>query len=261
MTGWLDPVRRALDARATALDFFVRDDDAGWADARLFELLDLFESRQMPIDLAVIPAAATPALAGDLSGRIKRGAAIGLHQHGWSHANHQPDGRPCEFGTSRPVAEQARDIASGQQVLQSLFGGHLDPMFTPPWNRCTRETGACLRACGIDAISRDATAGSIATVGLAEIPIRVDWFARRKGARLSLGEWADDLAAMVSAVEPLGLMLHHAQMNEEEQRACALVLDVMTGHPRVRPLLMREAAGIALETRRKPCPHSSARRC
>ena len=57
MSAWLDPVRHALDSRATPVAVFVRDDDAGWDDAALARLLDVCATHRAPIDLAVIPAA------------------------------------------------------------------------------------------------------------------------------------------------------------------------------------------------------------
>ena len=56
MSDWLDPVRAALDAASDPVPFFFRDDDAGWENELLWELLDRFEARQVHIDLAVIPA-------------------------------------------------------------------------------------------------------------------------------------------------------------------------------------------------------------
>src|SRR4051812_44895721 len=87
---WLDPVRGALEANAASV--FFRDDDAGWADARLCALLDRFERHGLPADLAVIPAALDHRLAGELRRRAAT-QRLGLHQHGFAHRNHEPDGR------------------------------------------------------------------------------------------------------------------------------------------------------------------------
>ena len=40
MRNWLKPIADALHERATSLQIFVRDDDAGWDDARLMRLVD-----------------------------------------------------------------------------------------------------------------------------------------------------------------------------------------------------------------------------
>ena len=239
MNGWLAPVARALDRRVTPLDVFVRDDDAGWVDDRLYALLDAFGARQWPIDLAVIPAAVHRRLAAELLRRADAGAAIGLHQHGFSHANHEVEGRPCEFGSWRSRELQQRDIAEGRKRLLGFFGPAIDPIFTPPWNRCAPFTWQCLLDTGLAAISRDRTAPPLAPA-LAECAIHVDWFARAKGTRLGPVEWAERLALEVSlATAPLGLMLHHAAMDRDELAAFEALLRLFT-EKGARGMLMRD---------------------
>src|SRR5918912_1563742 len=114
MGDWLDPVRDALDAAAGPVEVFFRDDDAGWSDGRLLDLLDAFADRCVVLDLAVIPAALEPWLAGELRDRADLGE-VRLHQHGYAHVNHEPAGRKCEFGPSRGRAAQAGDIAAGRE--------------------------------------------------------------------------------------------------------------------------------------------------
>lgn len=244
MSAWLDPIVRAVDARREPLEIFFRDDDAGWADTRLFALLDLCAEYACPIDLAVIPAAVSDALGAGLLARIHAGASIGLHQHGFSHVNHESEGRPCEFGPSRPEAAQQHDIVTGRRALLARFGPALDPIFTPPWNRCTAATAACLRDNGITAISRDRSAGSLNVPGLAECPIRVDWFARHKGARLTHEQWAARAAdAIADTNVPLGIMLHHALMDREERCVLADLMQHFAKSPRVHRMLMRSVRG------------------
>ena len=101
---WLDPVRRALDEGPSTV--FFRDDDAGWGDERLWALLDLFDRRALPVDLAVIPAELHPTLTAELTVRARAGR-VHLHQHGFAHVNHEPTGRKCEFGPARPYEAQA----------------------------------------------------------------------------------------------------------------------------------------------------------
>src|SRR5918999_1078613 len=151
---WLGAVQGALDAAPAAVPFFFRDDDAGWGDARLVALLDLFAARGLPVDLAVIPAELDAGLARELVAR----PAVGLHQHGYAHANHEREGRKCEFGPSRPEAVQRADVEAGRARLLALLGLRLDPIFTPPWNRCTAATGRCAAALGLTVLSREARA-------------------------------------------------------------------------------------------------------
>jgi hypothetical protein len=98
---WLDSLRAALDEASGPVDFFLRDDDAGWDDERLFAMLEVVERHALPIDLAVIPQALSPSLADSLIAQQARSdAQLGLHQHGLAHRNHESDGRKCEFGPS-----------------------------------------------------------------------------------------------------------------------------------------------------------------
>jgi hypothetical protein len=236
---WLAPLRRALDAAPRPVEIFLRDDDAGWDDARLFELLDLVAARELPIDLAVIPDALRPELAVELRERARRSPArLGLHQHGFAHLNHEREGRKCEFGRSRPAAAQFADIGEGMRLLAAMLGPALDPIFTPPWNRCTEDTGHCLAAFGFAALSRESRAPALGVEGLAELSVTVDWFAHRKGVRLTRAEVGELLADGCRSGEPLGLMLHHAAMDPTELGALADLLDLLARHEaaRVRPM-------------------------
>src|SRR4051812_14537877 len=171
MDSWLQPVASALDGARAPVPVFFRDDDAGWDDGRLLALLDRFASRELPVDLAVIPAEVDAALARELAAR----PGVGLHQHGLGHVNHEREGRRCEFGPSRDLAAQRRDIQAGRDRLGDLFGERLDPIFTPPWNRCTPDTGAALAELGLRILSREARAIPLDVPGLLELPIHIDW--------------------------------------------------------------------------------------
>src|SRR3954470_22008778 len=167
---WLQPLRARLNARDRPLTLFFRDDDAGWADERLFELMDRFEERRLPLDLAVIPQALSAPLAAELRERQEAsGGRVGLHQHGFAHVNHETEGRKQEFGPSRSADEQREDIATGLAELERLLGGCLQPVFTPPWNRCTEATGRCLAELGFRVLSREHRAEPLRVDGLAEV--------------------------------------------------------------------------------------------
>ncbi len=197
MVRWLDPVAEALDAAPAAVRVFFRDDDAGWSDDRLRVLLDRFAAHGLPLDLAVIPKALRGSLAREL--RARAGDRLALHQHGLAHANHEPEGRKFEFGPSRSRDAQRADIEAGRELLFERLGELVQPIFTPPWNRCTAETGEVLVELGFTALSRDRTAGRLGLPGLAELPIDVDWFATRRGRPLGREAVGAQLAAAVRA--------------------------------------------------------------
>jgi len=243
---WLDPLRAALDAAERPVDFFLRDDDAGWDDERLFALLDVCGDYGLPIDLAVIPQALGPSVAAALVDRAEDDpGSLGLHQHGFAHTNHEPSGRKHEFGPSRGYRAQRQDIAEGQRRLRELLGPHLDPIFTPPWNRSTQTTADCLVELGFVALSREARAEAIEAPGLTELPVSVDWFAHHRGTRLAPAEVASLAARATESAEPVGIMFHHAVMPDDELGQAAELLSLLSEHRQtiVRP--MRELLAAA----------------
>jgi peptidoglycan/xylan/chitin deacetylase (PgdA/CDA1 family) len=237
MVRWLDPVAAALDAADQPVNVFFRDDDGGWRDDRLRELLALFEARALPLDLAVIPRALHPGLAREL--RARAGERLALHQHGFAHVNHEPEGRKYEFGPSRPRATQLRDIEAGRDLLYERLDGNVQPIFTPPWNRCTAETGHCLAELGFRVLSREARAEPLNVPGLRELPVRIDWFARRHGTRLTLAELAERIAQAIATDGPVGVMFHHAVMDAGDMERAAELLTLVAGHERAlaRPMM------------------------
>jgi len=245
---WLEPLRAALDAAPAPVPFFFRDDDAGWRDDRLGHLLDLFARLGLPLDLAVIPAALEREGAIELRGRLQQaGGRLGVHQHGYAHQNHEPEGRKCEFGPARDHGQQLGDIEAGRTRLDQLLGRAVEPIFTPPWNRCSETTGACLVELGFDVLSREARAAPLGIPQLRELSVHVDWSGRRDGVRLPLEPIAELAAAAVERGGPVGIMLHHAVMDENELQAVGELLTLLAGHDLARCLRMRDSLREAAE--------------
>jgi peptidoglycan/xylan/chitin deacetylase (PgdA/CDA1 family) len=220
-------LRTALDEAPAPVEVFFRDDDAGWGDERLLELIARFEATGLPLDLAVIPAELTPRLAETLRER-----PVGLHQHGYAHVNHQREGRRCEFGSDRSRAQQQDDIARGRERLRELLGDRLDPFFTPPWNRCTRDTGEALVALGFAALSREHRAEPLGL--LPEVSVHLDV------ARLTPEELDARFAAHVRAGGPVGVMFHHAVMEDADLGRAAALLELLASHANVAPRTLAE---------------------
>jgi hypothetical protein len=218
----LEALRRELDGAATPVTFCFRDDDAGWAHARLFALLDVFEHYSVPLDLAVIPAALDGALAQQLLRRGREGLAF--HQHGLAHANHEPSGRAYEFGPSRSWREQRRDLEVGARRLAEVLG-ETEPIFTPPWNRCTHVTASCLLDLGFRALARDASAPTFDLDGLQELTVHVDWARPDASTRL---------AAAARAPGPVGVMLHHELIGPAERDEVERLLVLLAEHENAR---------------------------
>jgi hypothetical protein len=238
---WLNPLRAALDAAPATVEFFLRDDDAGWDDDRLFAMLDVVGRRRLAIDLAVIPEALGPQLARSLSQLWAQwDGRLGLHQHGFAHRNHEPQGRKCEFGPSRARDAQRRDLLEGRGLLESLLPGHIQPVFTPPWNRCERITAELLAESGYRVLSRHVGEPPASVPGLVEAPVSVDWsYAKRDGHRLTPAQLGELAAERVQLASPVGINLHHAVMDGAELEQLDELCGVLSEHPAAhcRPLL------------------------
>jgi hypothetical protein len=245
MTAWLDPLRQALDESDIFIDFFFRDDDVGWATGEFRMLLACFRRYSVPLDIAAIPNVLTTELADEICAIYDQSPALlGVHQHGYSHTNHEVSGRKCEFGVSRAYQDQYRDIKRGKIQLEAMLGSVLDPIFTPPWNRCTEITGECLSELGFHVLSRDATAPSLALSDLKELPISIDWFAKKNGERLNSQSLGILMAQTVKQRQQVGIMLHHELMNADELDRLNDLLFLLCTHRQGRCRLMAEIAAV-----------------
>jgi hypothetical protein len=227
---WLEPLWEALDRAKRPVKFFFRDDDIGWGDDRLFPLLDVFAHAGVDLDLAVIPMAVTSLLAERLLARaVKTRGALGFHQHGLAHLNHESRGKKCEFGPSRPIEDQRADIVQGRERMHALLGSAVTPIFSPPWNRCTEGTVGVLENLGFVGLSCDAMRqGS----ELAQLPVTVDFCLKPlEPAEARLGSLLSESAQRDPAV---GVMLHHAQMSDDRLARCRELIELIASHPNAR---------------------------
>jgi predicted deacetylase len=229
-----------LDNVQAPLTFFLRDDDAGWEDARLYSLLDLIEKLNRPIDLAAIPCALHQDSARELRDRIDSTAGkLRIHQHGYAHLNHQVEGRSCEFGSDRQQSAQKSDLILGTRLLRDHFHERLDTLFTPPWNRCSVDTPKLLAELGFTALSRDRSAS--AQQELQELSVDVDWSKHYRNAGLQGVVHALRMAILARQRDrgALGLMLHHAAMDSSELARLQLILSALAEHPKIQWVSMK----------------------
>ena len=135
-----DGLKRAF---ASALDeaerqrrpikFWWRDDDAIEPTPQLEKLLNIRETAQKPLHLAVIPALLKPQLAPALPDE-----EVTVLQHGFAHKNHEPQGAlKSEFGPHRKAGLAGANLQKGRAILQEAFGAQFFHAFVPPWNRMT----------------------------------------------------------------------------------------------------------------------------
>ena len=235
MENWLEPVKSALEGIKSQVTVFFRDDDAGWCYDRLFKLIDCFSEYALPLDLAAIPQEFDVANAASLRCSIEASEhRIGIHQHGFRHLNHQQNGRKCEFGQDRSLAQQKFDIWMGKSQLNDYFGDHVSKIFTPPWNRCNQDTVEALIDLEFTAISRDETAQPLKTGPLIELSVGIDWFKKKAGVRLEYNEIGSQIGAAIWKNNPLGLMLHHAEMDRNERSMLKELLALLHSQSNVK---------------------------
>lgn len=238
----LDSTDRSFDDRddceaVRPIEVFFRDDDAGWADDKLLALCDLFTDRA-PVDLAVIPLEIDTPLASNL---LTHPAQLGFHQHGYAHRDHQAAGKKCELADTRPPTAIRHEIEAGQIRLHRLFGDRLDPIFTPPWNRCGRIAAETLFDLGVRALSRDTGAAPFADIDLIELPVTVDWVKfSRLGRSTGSDPWqpldqalAEVVVISAASTAPVGIMLHHEVMEAGDLFALDTLIELLCRHSSV----------------------------
>lgn len=238
-------VSEALADRQAPLRVFFRDDDAGWADECLQELLAEFVTRDLPLDIAVIPEAVSERTAKVVKRALRKSDKISIHQHGFAHVNHQMSGRSSEFGSDRNYEQQRKDIETGQNMLKEMFGTSPKPIFTPPWNRCTADTAAALQSLDIKFLSRIVGSDPIRT-DLSELPVAVDWLKKRKGAYLNHTELVKYISSRLRTEDSaVGVMLHHEHMDRENRKLLFEFIEALQDSRKVSFHTMVEAAHIS----------------
>src|SRR5215469_6309029 len=105
MTTWDDLFAELDRWPAGEATFWWRDDDAIAASDALKRLLQISD---LPLAIAVIPALAQPSLVEQIAE-----PRIDVLQHGYSHADHEPDGRKTELGSARSVPIMQEELRHG----------------------------------------------------------------------------------------------------------------------------------------------------
>lgn len=269
MSDW-QALQRELEAwRAAdrATTFWWRDDDAVACTPALERLLDLAGRNRIPLNLAVIPARATKALAARLADAA---TPVAVLQHGFEHANHASDGeKSVELGLHRPSVAICQELARGRAMLTATFGEQAAPVLVPPWNRVAEEFVPELSGLGFRGLStHTARAASRPANGLVVCNTHLDVM-RWRPKREFLGETeALDLlighlrarrqaAATPSAAglpaadpdEPSGILTHHLDMDEAAWDFVARLLAVLGAHADVRWLTADEAFQLSTASR------------
>lgn len=121
---------------------FIRNDDAWTLDEPFQFFFDQMMIREIPVVYAVIPGKMEADFVSFLcSARKQYPRLINIVQHGWMHVNHSGgEIRKYEFGPSRTLEQQGRDIDSGLKRMRAAFGDDFLPAFVPPFHGFDENT-------------------------------------------------------------------------------------------------------------------------
>ncbi len=229
----------ALAEAGRPVTIYFRADDIAIPEPPLLRLLEAFSVHRMPLALALVPAWLTPSRWAVFQRWDAEHPDLWCwHTHGWRHVNHEAVGRKSEFGSSRLPAEMRNDLIQGMTRLRDLLGDRFSPIFTPPWNRCSREAMEELQSLGYLAVSRDFGATPPPPHPLVDIPVDVDLHTRKE--RSVSDGWRALFPQMRNAFDrgSCGFMIHHQRMNESAFRFLEDLLGVLSAHPSIRPVNM-----------------------
>ncbi len=195
-----------------------RDDDAADVGPSLERLLELHRRTGVPLALAVVPAAATPALAA----RLAAEPAVDVLQHGYAHVDHAPaSDKKSELGAHRPAMLVLGELGTGRLAMERLFGERPLPVLVPPWNRIAPALVPALPEIGFSGLSTFGARTRVEPVrGLRQVNTHldlVDWHDGRRfvGEDAALARLVGALAAArAGETEPIGILSHHLAMDE-----------------------------------------------
>jgi hypothetical protein len=91
-----------------------------------------------------------------------------------------------------------------------------------------------VRDLGFDVLSRDLSAGRADVPGLVELPVTVDWFAKRHKVPVDRAGRGSLLAERAAGPEPVGVMLHHQVMSDQDRHDLDMLLALVAEHPAAR---------------------------
>ena len=228
MVGWR-ALAEELDAWAAGgreAHLWWRDDDATQATPALARLIDLAAETEVPLCLAVIPAAAEPGLAARIGDAP---AGVVAAPHGYAHRNHAPPGRrKAEFAADRDLEAMIEELGLALRLTVELFGPRAVAVLVPPWNRIARDLIPRLPEAGYRGLSAIAPGKPVPApppvAGLSRCDAHVDIIDWR-GSRRFVGEPAA-LEAIVNrlatlradtggaSAHPLGILTHHLMHDE-----------------------------------------------
>lgn len=226
---------------------FFRADDVAVPGRQFSRMMELFATYGVPLSLAVVPAALTRPRWQYLNGFEKMNPGRWCwHQHGWRHVNHETEGKKQEFGATRTPAALQRDLVQGKMRLERIMGDRFYPVFTPPWNRCSRRTLELLKEMGYVAVSRNRGSKTPLPGGLPDYYVNVDLHTRKE-KRPAEG-WKNLFAELTQAFTSrhCGIMIHHRMMNAAAFDFLEILLQKLVDNPKLKLVHFKDMAKSAV---------------
>jgi hypothetical protein len=197
---------------------FFRDDDLGTNPAEFARLVTLFAKHDQKLNAAAIPSGLSEDLIrASIPYSYQAAPFLQVVTHGYSHANHEKDGKKCEYGLSRDLADVRRELTFGRHALAEQFENYF-PCFVPPWNRMHDRFLPLLKETGYLMLSRESeVAAKSAAASVPEFNVFLDLHTRKDGERLGHKEIFHTLRERHEMGEDhTGVMLHHNRMTDED---------------------------------------------
>lgn len=226
-------LRDALDRLANkgqTIKLWLRDDDAVAPSAALDTLLAMTASHAVPVILAVIPEHSGDALANRLDSAPHAVVAV----HGWSHANHAPDGeKKQELGPHRPAEVVLAELKAGLRKLKDLHENRFIPMLVPPWNRIAAGLASRLGEQGFSSLSVFGREQQGSPIRLINTHVDImDWHGTRGGRPAPL--LFAELATAIGRPDPApitGVLTHHLVHDPAAWDFLQALFAITAGHP------------------------------
>lgn len=219
------------------IKIFFRADDIAVPSHNFSRLMELFLSHRTPLCLAVVPSWITPQRWESMRPfRVRGGKLFCWHMHGYRHQNHETSGKKQEFGPARSQSNIISDLTRGYSRLSSVLKDEAFPVFTPPWNRCSKETLQVLKKLKFKAVSRSDGAQPLTLEGLDDYCVHVDLHTRKEkdpdtGRHNLIKELEHGLSTGVC-----GIMIHHMRMNDNAFLFLDTLLAQLSNYPQIKPV-------------------------
>lgn len=242
---------RCIDAACERLEsagsgyIYFRADDVAVPGKKFARLLSLFKHYRMPLCLAVVPAWLTRLRWQSI--KTLKGKSSSLwcwHQHGWRHVNYETDGKKQEFGSARSTSEIKQDLNRGKQRLEHLMEETFYPVFTPPWNRCSRNTLQVLRDLGYVAVSRSRNSPPASPEELPDFSMDVDLHTRKETT--AEAAWNNLFEALQHSLSNgcSGIMIHHQLMNDAAYDFLEILLKALINRKKIQLVNFKDLADL-----------------